>query len=94
MVTEEEGSRLDDLNDNDFMQYGIIPVLKLNDAWTIKGYFRYNDDARECHDDKLQGKLSWEATTETGEKIVIDTTDKDQKNLAAHPNPHADQLRF
>ncbi len=46
-VVTEEGSGLDDWNDNDFMQYGIIPVLKLNDAWTLKGYFRYNDDARE-----------------------------------------------
>ena len=46
-VVTEEGSDLDDLNDSDFMQYGIIPVLKLNDAWTLKGYFRYNDDARE-----------------------------------------------
>ncbi|MCI5166925.1 MAG: hypothetical protein D3903_12745 [Candidatus Electrothrix sp. GM3_4] len=46
-VVTEEGSGLDDWNDNDFMQYGIIPVLKINDAWTLKGYFRYNDDARE-----------------------------------------------
>ncbi|RWX46718.1 hypothetical protein VT99_12051 [Candidatus Electrothrix marina] len=50
-VVTEEGSDLDDLNDSDFMQYGIIPVLKLNDAWTLKGYFRYNDDAREWAND-------------------------------------------
>lgn len=46
-VVSEDNSSLDNWNDNDFMQYGIIPVLKLNDAWTIKGYFRYNDDTRE-----------------------------------------------
>jgi len=46
-VVTEESSDLDDLNDSDFMQYGIIPVLRLNDAWTVKGYFRYNDDQRE-----------------------------------------------
>ena len=46
-VVTEDNTDLDNWDDNDFMQYGIIPVLKLNDDWTVKGYFRYNDDQRE-----------------------------------------------
>ncbi|RWX49498.1 hypothetical protein VT98_10422 [Candidatus Electrothrix communis] len=46
-VVKETGSGMDDLNDSDFMQYGIVPVLKINDAWTVKAFLRYNDDARE-----------------------------------------------
>jgi len=45
-VADEDSTDLDNLDDNDFMQYGIIPILKINDAWTVKGYFRYNDDQR------------------------------------------------
>jgi hypothetical protein len=50
-VASEDNTDLDNLDDNDFMQYGIIPVLKLNDAWSVKGYFRYNDDQREWDTD-------------------------------------------
>ena len=46
-VVKETGSGMDDWNDSDFMQYGIVPVLKINDAWTVKAFLRYNDDARE-----------------------------------------------
>jgi hypothetical protein len=46
-VVKESGSSLDDWNDNDFMQYGVVPVLKINDDWTVKAFLRYNDDARE-----------------------------------------------
>jgi len=46
-VVKESGSSLDDWNDNDFMQYGLVPVLKINDDWTVKAFLRYNDDARE-----------------------------------------------
>lgn len=57
-VVTEEGSNIDDWNDNDFMQYGLIPVLKINDDWTIKGYFRYNDDAREWATDPTTDTVS------------------------------------
>jgi hypothetical protein len=46
-VVTENGTELDDWNDNDFMQYGIVPVLKINDNWTVKAFLRYNDDTRE-----------------------------------------------
>ncbi|MCI5121838.1 MAG: hypothetical protein D3908_11735, partial [Candidatus Electrothrix sp. AUS4] len=50
-VVSEDSTDLDNVDDSDFMQYGIIPVLKLNDSWTVKGYFRYNDDQREWDTD-------------------------------------------
>jgi hypothetical protein len=46
-VVSEDSTDLDNWNDNDFMQYGIVPVVKLNDDWTVKAFFRYNDDTRE-----------------------------------------------
>ncbi|MCW5211393.1 hypothetical protein VU04_00595 [Desulfobulbus sp. TB] len=47
VVSEDSNDPLDNWDDNDFMQYGIVPVLKLNDAWTLKAFLRWNDDARE-----------------------------------------------
>jgi hypothetical protein len=46
-VVSENSTKLDNWDDNDFMQYGIIPILKINDDWTIKSFLRYNSDARE-----------------------------------------------
>lgn len=46
-VVSENGTDLDNWDDNDFMQYGIVPVLKINDAWTVKAFLRYNNDTRE-----------------------------------------------
>jgi len=66
-VAKESGTAIDDWNDNDFMQYGLIPVLKLNDAWTVKGYFRYNDDAREWATDPT-------TKTENGVEVAVPAT--------------------
>ncbi|WP_446008722.1 hypothetical protein [Candidatus Electrothrix sp.] len=46
-VVDEHSTNLDNWDDNDFMQYGIVPILKINDAWTIKSFMRYNNDTRE-----------------------------------------------
>jgi hypothetical protein len=46
-VVSENGTELDNWDDNDFMQYGIVPILKINDDWTVKAFFRYNSDQRE-----------------------------------------------
>jgi hypothetical protein len=66
-VVSEDNSGLDNWNDNDFMQYGIIPVIQLNDAWDVKGYFRYNDDQREWATDPT-------TTTENGVEVTVPAT--------------------
>jgi len=50
-VVSEDSTDLDNWDDNDFMQYGIIPILKINDDWTIKSFLRYNSDTREWASD-------------------------------------------
>lgn len=51
-VVSEDESDLDNWDDNDFMQYGIIPVITFDNGWTAKGFFRYNDDARTVAQDR------------------------------------------
>ena len=51
-VVSEDEIDLDNLDDNDFMQYGIIPVITFDNDWTAKGFFRYNDDARTVAQDR------------------------------------------
>jgi hypothetical protein len=51
-VVSEDESDLDNWDDNDFMQYGIIPVITFDNDWTAKGFFRYNDDARTVAQDR------------------------------------------
>lgn len=51
-VVSEDESALDNWDDNDFMQYGIIPVITFDNDWTAKGFFRYNDDARTVAQDR------------------------------------------
>ncbi|MGB5685135.1 MAG: hypothetical protein WBM35_04940 [Candidatus Electrothrix sp.] len=46
-VVSEDSTDLDNWDDNDFMQYGIVPILKINDDWTVKAFLRYNSDTRE-----------------------------------------------
>ena len=66
-VVSEDNTGLDNWDDNDFMQYGIIPVIQLNDAWDVKGYFRYNDDQREWATDPT-------VTTENDVEVVVPAT--------------------
>ncbi|CAK8721158.1 MAG: hypothetical protein CDV28_14613 [Candidatus Electronema aureum] len=43
-----EASTEDDVwNDNDYMEYGLVAGVKLQNAWNLKGYVRYDDDKRE-----------------------------------------------
>jgi hypothetical protein len=88
-VVDENSTSLDDWNDNDFMQYGIVPVLKINDEWTVKGFFRYNVDDRE-HDQKTTD-ISWDVTGKDGTKF---TTTAEKANVAGAYNPHADRSGF
>ncbi len=46
-VIDENVNVVDDWNDNDFMAYGLVGSLKINDDWSIKAYARYHDDQRE-----------------------------------------------
>ena len=72
-VVKESGSGIDDWNDSDFMQYGIVPILKINDAWTVKAFLRYNDDAREWATD---------ATTDTvnGVEVAVPATPNNDRS--------------
>ncbi|MCI5138989.1 MAG: hypothetical protein D3922_11380, partial [Candidatus Electrothrix sp. AR1] len=88
-VVKESGSALDDWNDNDFMQYGIVPVLKINDDWTVKGFFRYNVDDRE-HDQKTTD-ISWDVTGKDGAKF---TNTLEKVDVAGEYNPHKDRSGF
>lgn len=51
-VVSEDESAIDNWDDNDFMQYGIIPVITFDNGWTAKGFFRYNEDARTVAQDR------------------------------------------
>lgn len=66
-VVDEDSTSIDNWDDNDYMQYGLVPVLKINDAWTVKAFLRYNDDAREWATDE---------TTEIvdGAEVVVPAT--------------------
>ena len=46
VVSETADSGMDNWDDNDFMQYGIVPIVNIN-GWTLKAFMRYNDDAQE-----------------------------------------------
>ncbi len=37
----------DEWDDNDFMGFGLVPVVKFNDNWSAKVYFRYHNDDRK-----------------------------------------------
>ncbi|CAK8720502.1 Porin [Candidatus Electrothrix laxa] len=72
-VVDEDSTNLDNWDDNDFMQYGIVPVLKINDAWTVKGFFRYNDDAREWATDSSVVVVS-------GAPVEVAATENDDRS--------------
>ncbi|MCW5198380.1 hypothetical protein VU06_01370, partial [Desulfobulbus sp. F3] len=38
---------VDEFDDNDYMEYGLVVGTKLQNDWTLKGYVRYDDDQRE-----------------------------------------------
>ncbi|XOF32350.1 MAG: hypothetical protein ACL93V_09885 [Candidatus Electrothrix sp. YB6] len=85
-VVNENWSDFDNLEDNDFMQYGIVPILQLNDAWTVKGFFRYNDDQRERDANFTLAGI--DAVTSTGEPALF-------YGLAQTADtPHADRSGF
>lgn len=46
-VRAEGSSEKDAWNDNDYMEYGLVTALKLQNDWTLKAYGRYDDDQRE-----------------------------------------------
>jgi len=46
-VIDENSNIVDDWDDNDFMGYGLVGSVKINDDWFVKGYARYVDDQRE-----------------------------------------------
>lgn len=45
--SEFNNNSIDAWNDNDFMEYGLVGTLKMQNGWTLKGYARYDDDQRE-----------------------------------------------
>lgn len=47
VIDEFTSSVQDEWDDNDFMAYGMVASVQINDDWSIKGYARYNDDQRE-----------------------------------------------
>jgi hypothetical protein len=44
----------DEWDDNDFMAYGLVGSVQINDDWSVKAYARYHDDQRE-----------WDGVTQT-----------------------------
>ncbi len=44
---EFTNSKQDEWDDNDFMGYGVVFAMKINDDWSFKIYPRYHDDQRE-----------------------------------------------
>jgi hypothetical protein len=46
-VRAEATTATDKWNDSDYMEYGLIAGVKLQNAWNLKGYVRYDDDQRE-----------------------------------------------
>lgn len=53
-VKDENVNVVDDWNDNDFMAYGLVGSVQVNDDWSVKAYARYDDDQREFDSDTLQ----------------------------------------
>ena len=46
-VIDENVNVVDDWNDDDFMAYGLVGSVKINDDWSVKAYARYHDDQRQ-----------------------------------------------
>jgi hypothetical protein len=46
-VRAESSTAADVWNDNDYMEYGLVAKTKLQNAWNLAGYVRYDDDQRE-----------------------------------------------
>jgi hypothetical protein len=86
---EYAGNDIDEWDDNDFIQYGVVPILKLNEAWTLKGYFRYSDDQREW--DENSALVSWDA-----ENVLTGTSGKVYEILPVinGNTPHSDRSGF
>ena len=46
-VRAEASTDKDTWNDNDYTEYGLVLKSKLQNAWNVAGYVRYDDDQRE-----------------------------------------------
>jgi len=66
-VKKDGGTAVDDWDGNDFMEYGLVIKTKLQNAWNLAGYVRYDDDQRS----KMNG-----IDIETGEPVLLDNKDR------------------
>lgn len=66
-VKKEGSTSVDAWDDNDFMEYGLVVKTKLQNAWNLAGYVRYDEDQRE----KMNG-----IDIETGEPALLDNNDR------------------
>lgn len=66
-VKKEGSTSVDAWDDNDFMEYGLVVKTKLQNAWNLAGYVRYDEDQRE----KMNG-----IDIETGEPALLDNKDR------------------
>lgn len=66
---EFAGNALDDWDDNDYMQYGVVASTKLPNGWTLKGYGRYDDDQKER--DSSHRLVTINGTDELGNPITM-----------------------
>lgn len=73
-VMDESVNATDDWNDNDFMGYGLVGSLKINDDWSVKAYARYHDDQREWVD--VDGTLVQRTSDRSGFLGSIDANGK------------------
>ncbi|MCI5145568.1 MAG: hypothetical protein D3923_08550, partial [Candidatus Electrothrix sp. AR3] len=107
VVNELSDNPLDAWDDNDFMQYGIVPIVNMSNGWTLKGFFRYNDDAQEW--DQAH-ELVTVATTDAngvagtmqvpkgnangGQKALGGGMNVPDFDFGTRANPHADRSGF
>ncbi|MCI5149557.1 MAG: hypothetical protein D3916_09255 [Candidatus Electrothrix sp. MAN1_4] len=87
-VVSENSTELDNWDDNDFMQYGIVPILKINDDWTIKAFMRYNSDQREWS--QRSEDVIVAGTLKNNQPVVI----TEKMDLAGEYTPYKDRSGF
>ncbi|MGX9725837.1 MAG: hypothetical protein ACTFAK_00535 [Candidatus Electronema sp. VV] len=66
-VRADGSNDFDNWNNNDYNEYGLVVKTKLQNAWNLAGYVRYDDDQREKKD-------GFDAVT--GEPALLDHKDK------------------
>lgn len=80
-----EASTEDDVwNDNDYMEYGLVAGVKLQNAWNLKGYVRYDDDKREW--DQATADVSVTGVDADGNTGTLQFFD-----VPTNPTPHNDR---